>query len=120
MQVKKAGGKVFGANLTAAEKKALDMEMKRYFAEYDRKNIQEVDAVVLWVLHEQFGFGPERLKRFFDNFNSSIKDLLARYEMDNSEDVWMCTYKLKEIGVDIEKWYKEDSTISCSNSAKLR
>ena len=108
MQVKKAGGKVFGANLTAAEKKALDIEMRRYFAEYDRKNIQEVDAIVLWVLHEKFGFGPARLRRFFDIFNSSVKELIDRYEMEKTEDAWLCTYKLKEIGVDIEKWYKEN------------
>lgn len=107
MRVKKAGGRVYGADLTAAEKKALDIELKRYFAEYDYKNIKEIDAIVLWVLHEQFGFGPERLKRFFDNFNSSVKELLDRYELDESEDAWMCTYKLKEIGVDVEKWYKE-------------
>ena len=52
MRVKKAGGRVYGADLTAAEKKALDIELKRYFAEYDYKNIKEIDAIVLWVLHE--------------------------------------------------------------------
>ena len=29
MQVKKAGGKVYGAVLTAAEKKAMDLEIQR-------------------------------------------------------------------------------------------
>lgn len=29
MRIKKAGGKVFGAVLTAAEKKAMDMEINR-------------------------------------------------------------------------------------------
>lgn len=35
MQVKKAGGKVYGAVLTAAEKKAMDLEIQRELAEYD-------------------------------------------------------------------------------------
>lgn len=59
MQVKKAGGKVYGAVLTAAEKKAMDLEIQRELAEYDRKHIAEIDATILWVLHEQFGFGAQ-------------------------------------------------------------
>ena len=51
MQVKKAGGKVYGAVLTAAEKKAMDLEIQRELAEYDRKHIAEIDATILWVLH---------------------------------------------------------------------
>lgn len=54
MQLKKAGGKVYGAVLTAAEKKAMDLEIQRELAEYDRKHIAEIDATILWVLHEQF------------------------------------------------------------------
>lgn len=57
MQLKKAGGKVYGAVLTAAEKKAMDLEIQRELAEYDRKHIAEIDATILWVLHEQFGSG---------------------------------------------------------------
>lgn len=33
MLVKKAGGKVYGATFTAAEKRAMDMEIKRQLAE---------------------------------------------------------------------------------------
>lgn len=51
MKVKKAGKRVFGAVMSAAEKKAMDMEQ--------------------------------------------------------GDDVWLCTYKLKEIGCDLEKWEKE-------------
>ena len=41
MKVKKSGGKIFGADLTVAERKALNMEIKRQIAEYDRKNKKE-------------------------------------------------------------------------------
>lgn len=40
MHVKKAGGKVYGAILTAAEKKAMDIEIQKELAEYDRKHIE--------------------------------------------------------------------------------
>lgn len=97
MQVKKAGGKVYGAVLTAAEKKAMDLEIQRELAEYDRKHIAEIDATILWVLHEQFGFGAQRLRTYYDAFHDRIKE----------DDIWLCTQMLKRIGVDVEAWHKE-------------
>ena len=55
--------------MSAAEKKAMDMEIQRQLAEYDRKHIREIDALVLWELREQLGFGNKRLKKFYDNFS---------------------------------------------------
>lgn len=55
MQIKKAGGKIFGASLTAAEQKAMNMEIQRQLVEYDRKNELELDAIILWELHTQLG-----------------------------------------------------------------
>lgn len=37
MQIKKAGGRVYGAILTNAEKKAMNMEIRRQLAEMDKK-----------------------------------------------------------------------------------
>lgn len=107
MRIKKAGGKVFGASLTAAEKKAMDLEIQRELAEYDRKHLAEMDALILWVLHEQFGFGAKRLRRYYDGFHTTVGILLGRYEMEHGDDVWLCTQMLKHIGVDIEMWHKE-------------
>ena len=69
MLVKKAGGKVYGATFTAAEKRAMDMEIKRQLAEYTRKYEADLNATILYVLHEQLGFGEQRLKKFFDRFS---------------------------------------------------
>lgn len=107
MRVKKTGGKVFGASLSAAEKKAMDLEIQRELAEYDRKHLAEMDAMILWVLHEQFGFGPKRLRRYYNGFHAAVGGLLERYEMGQDDDVWLCTQMLKRIGVDIEAWHKE-------------
>lgn len=108
MVVKKLGGKVYGADFTAAEKKAIDLEIQRELAEYERKHINETDALVLYVLHEVFGFGAKRLKVFYERFDPELQKLLDRYEMDVSDETWLCTRKLKEIGIDIEEWAKEN------------
>lgn len=49
MRIKKAGGKVFGAVLTAAEKKAMDMEINRQIVEADRRYADDIDAMVLYL-----------------------------------------------------------------------
>ena len=108
MQVKKTRGKVYGANLTAAERKAMEMEINRQLSEYSKKYEMEINSIILWELHEQLGFGPKRLKRFYDNFKPVFNDLINRYSIGDTDDsTRLCTYKLKEIGVDIEKWNNE-------------
>lgn len=107
MHVKKIKGKVYGANFTATERKAMEIEINKQLAESSRKHELEVDAMILWELHEQLGFGPKRLKRFFDNFNVAMDGLIKRYETSDSDKSHLCSYKLKEIGVDVEEWYKE-------------
>lgn len=102
MRIKKSGGKIFGAELTSAEKKALDLEIKRQLEEYDKKHIKEFDAMILWVLYSEFDFDVEDLKRYRDKFHSEIEKLIQRYELDDSDDIWLCSKLLKEIGVDLD------------------
>lgn len=59
MRIKKAGGKVFGAVLTAAEKKAMTMEINRQIVEADRRYADDIDAMVLYTLHVHLGFGKK-------------------------------------------------------------
>ena len=107
MRIKKAAGKIFGADLTAAERKAMNLEIERQLAEYTRAHGLEIDAIILWVLHAQLGLGPTRLRRFYDQFEKELDALLERYEMGEDDRLWLCTYMLKQIGVDIEKWDRE-------------
>ena len=107
MRVKKAGGRIFGGTMSAAEKKAMDLEIQRQLAEYDRKHLVEIDAMSLCVLHERFGFGPNRLRQYYDSFRACTNELVERYQMDTGDDVWLCTQMLKRIGVDVEQWHKE-------------
>ena len=55
MIVKKAGGKVYGAIFTAAEKKAMDMEINRQIIEADKRLIQhyEMPDDYTWLCKEQ-------------------------------------------------------------------
>ncbi len=107
MIIKKSNGKIFGAELTDAEQKAMLIEIRKQLASYGKKHERETDAIILWVLHTEFGFGPERLRRFYDAFAPCVNELIKRYELDDDDQAWICTYKLKEYGIDLEQWGKE-------------
>lgn len=109
MIVKKSAGRIIGAHLTNAEKKAMDIEIQRQLAEWTRKHEIETIALVLRQVRRTYGSGKKKLKEFFDDFDADIDALVNRYEMGemSGDDAWLCTRELKEEGIDIEQWYKE-------------
>ena len=106
MRVKKAGGKVFGAVLSAAEKKAMDMEINRQIVEADKRYTDDIDATVLYTLRVHLGFGKKRLRKFYDAFSAEHDRLIQYYQMPD-DYTWLCKEMLKRIGVDVEAWNRE-------------
>lgn len=106
MYVKKAGGKVFGAEFTAAEKKAMRIEIMKEQAEFNRANENEIDAIILWWLRTKLGFGEKRLTDFYRDFIPAYRGLIARYEMGDDQ-AWLFTHLLKEDGIDIQEIRKK-------------
>ena len=115
MRVKKSAGKIYGCSLSATEQKALNMEIQRQTAEFDDKNARELDALILWRLHETFGFGEKRLKKFYDGFNDDIHELVKRLQLEEGDDIWLATELLKRRGIDIEAWDKERKNKEANN-----
>lgn len=107
MRVKKSNGQVYGAELTAAERKALDMEARRALAEYTRKHELEIEAIVIRQLRRLTGWGETRLKRFYGAFDGELGKLIERYEMSDVDAPWLCTKELKDEGFDIDQWHRE-------------
>lgn len=110
MMVKKSLGKITGAQFTRAEEKAMNMEIQRQCARYNEDNAGEVDAIILWILHEEFGFGEKRLKKFHSAFFRKIRALSERYEFDDKDKdtrIFICKRKLKEYGINLDAWDKE-------------
>lgn len=82
---------------------------KEAIAEMNRENEAELDAMVLYILHTEFGFGEKRLRRFYDRFSEGLRELGERYAMNEyDEKIWLCQRKLKEAGIDISKWEEGD------------
>lgn len=106
----KAGGKIFKVQFNKAEQRALDQAINEQIVENDRAFDMDKESSILWMLHTQFGFGPKRLKKAWELFYAETRKLREYYLMDQEDDGWLARKKLKEIGCDVEEWYKEEGS----------
>ena len=104
---KRNGKTIFGCQFNQKEQEALEREIRSQLAEWDRKNMMEIDAMFLWFMHEEFGFGMKRLRRVYFGFRPYMEALAKRYEMKGSDTPFLCTEKLLDYGIDLEKWDQE-------------
>lgn len=90
--------------LTNRERKALEAEINRQTAQNVKNLSLNLQALVLWQLHEQEGWGKKKLLRFQKRFLPMIQELQRFYELENaSETDFVCRYKPKnEVGIDVE------------------
>ena len=108
MNLKIICGKVYGADLSRKEQEALDIEIRKQMAEQARQYQDDFDACVLYQIHAQYGKQAKALRKFYDQWKVVHKALLDHYELDKPDAPWLFMQKLKDIGVDVEEWNKED------------
>lgn len=104
MRIKQMGNRIYGAELTAKERKAMDIEIKKQIAKMEREHATALDALVLYALHKHLGWGKTRLRRFYEAFTAEHDKLITHYEMMDDDNAWLAEEKLKEIGVDVAAW----------------
>lgn len=98
--------------LSKRERKAMEKAIDQEILKKDHEYAAAVDAIVLLTLHDVFGFGKERLRRFWFGVQSLRKRLLDYYEMGGEDFPYLCDRELKKIGVDVDEWGLEDDTES--------
>lgn len=103
MFVKQASGKVFGAQFTKKEQQAIDMEVRKLVAEQNDVYNKDLDAVLLFVLRQEFGFGRKRLEQFFNAAKKISKTYHAQYQSKDTSLPEHCKSELLKIGVDIDR-----------------
>jgi hypothetical protein len=89
---------------SGAVKKAINEEVNRQIAEGVGNMSKDITATVLWQLHVQEGWGKTKLLRFAKNFGPALAELQDFYQMHSHDETdFLVKYKLKEIGVDVDK-----------------
>lgn len=81
MVVKKYKGKIYGAHLTKDEQKAMSIEIRKRLEEESELYFDEHTALMLWTLHEVFGFGRDRMKRYL----KAVMENRQYYKEDGSD-----------------------------------
>lgn len=109
MNFKRSGKTIFGVTLTPAEQKVLDQAIENQLAESIRKRDLEIEARVLRAFRSVTGYGKVRLRRLYDDIDGALDELALHYDMHDDDDLtWLCVKQLKDEGIDIEQWSKEN------------
>lgn len=91
---------------TSQGKKAMIQEINRQILEQQNKFIEDIDAMILWTLRLELGFGKKRLERFYRAVIRNYKEMCEYYQMN---DTYPAEYHLRQIGVDLDKLRKENT-----------
>ena len=108
MKFHKCNGQIFKVELTAKEQKALDAEVSRTLLERHAEFTDDVDYMIMRILHNEFGFGLTRLKRFYEAFVANNDALVKHYEMEDA-GAYIARKEMNAIGCNIEEWNRERS-----------
>lgn len=96
---------------TRGQREAMLREIKQQVRACNERYETDYDALILYTLHFSFGFGKERLKRFFREMQKHRKTLQEFYsptgEADESIDLFVIHKQLREAGLDAEQLTKE-------------
>lgn len=88
---------------TAAQRRALKIQVKQDFEKLLELYNKEVALQVLNILHFDFGFGQSRLQKFADKLTQMQIETIDRYEMTDEDTPWLCEKQLKEDGINIDE-----------------
>ena len=98
------GGYRFNSN----ERKLVDELIRQQIRQQEHRLSLEVDAAWLWQLYEVFEWPEEELHRIYKGVESYHQEIRKYYELDAADGAgWLYLQKLRDRGIDLEKWYAE-------------
>ena len=103
----RAMSKVFKDQPTSGQRKALLQECVKEFDTLTKNFEYDVNVKLFYLFHFKYGFGIKRLLQLSKDMKEIFEGLHSRYELPESEDVWLCKKKLAEKGIDVDELLKE-------------
>lgn len=86
--------------LSSEAQRVFDVEINRQAAEKSEEWMDNAVSVMLWTLHDQFGFGKDRLSKLYEEIIKNTDTLVKYYEMDDVD--FICRKLLREqVGINI-------------------
>ena len=92
------------ALISGVGKDTMMSEIHKNLVEKEKELSLDVDTCVLWTLHNKYGWGKQRLRKFYLDLFEEHLNMRRYYDVD---DMYPERMKLKEKGIDVESWYNE-------------
>lgn len=108
MIFKKFRGQIFDVELTKKEQQVLDEKINQRILEQHTKFADDVDYMILYILHRYFGFGLKRLRKVYDLVRQVNETLVKHYESTDA-GVFIARKEMNAIGCNVEEWNRERS-----------
>lgn len=108
MNLKRFQGKIFGVDFSPKEQDIINAEINRQLVKRHKQFADDVDYMIMRILHKHFGFGPTRLRRFYDIFIEENNSLMQHYELADA-GAYVARKEMNDIGCNVEEWNKEGS-----------
>ena len=95
--------------MTRSQAHALEREIRRQCVEKTRQYEYLLDTVAIYVLHTQFGFGEQRLRKFYDALFTERQAMQDRYQYEIGDDLaeYAMFCKLRDAGIDFKAMFDE-------------
>ena len=106
MVFKKFRGQIFDVDLNAKERQVLNQKVNELLITRHGEFVDDVDYMILYILHNRFGFGAKRMRQFYEAFLTENEKLIKHYEMSDA-GVYVARKEMNSVGVDFEKWNNE-------------
>lgn len=95
--------------MTQSQAKALEREIRRQCVAKTKQYEYLLDTVAIYVLHTHFGFGEQRLRKFYDALFTERRAMQERYQYEDGDDLaeFAMFCKLKDAGIDFKAMFEE-------------
>lgn len=92
--------------------KDIKIESRKQCIEQLKQYEMEIDSVTLWVLHNYFQFGKQRLEKFYDLMFQKRQEMQDEFgETDDSTiGEFAMRWQLKQEGIDVEEMFNRQKS----------
>ena len=95
-------------------------QLKAGMIETIKREEKDFLAIIGYTLFEKYGWGKKRITNFLDNMHDGLNELSEWYGMTSTDQAFLCTMKMEELGVDLNKYMESVDDIDNALERGLR
>jgi len=77
-------------------------------------------AIIGYTLFEKYEWGKKRITNFLDSMHDGLNELSEWYGMTSTDQAFLCTMKMEELGVDLDKYIESVDDVEYALERGLR